>query len=436
MRYRVLACDFDGTLATQGVVNDEAVKRIKALRSTGRLFVLVTGRRLDDLMNAYADLTLFDRVVAENGAVVLDPSTGKREVLGERPPPSFIELLQERGVHPIELGRCILATWEPHGTAVSEAVQEKGLELQVVLNKGAVMVLPSGVNKAFGLEHALTQLNLSLRNTVSVGDAENDHSLLSSSELGFAVSNSIASLKETADWVLRGDHGSGVAELIDHIVSNDLFEIDMLCKRRQLPFGKHPNGDPFFLPRRNAYVHLRADTLDAAASVATRHLEALQSQKAQFCLVIDSTYPQPPTSAVKIADLSRPESADELAIALQHPMQSVVIEAPVGSTTDALQSVFEQLHRVRKDYGRPHWLVWFANDDVTRLAMQQGRDLNDNQLYISLAESNIADQDCHPDVLSFICQGSESPTFLSVNDKNMPVESLCQMDAGDKGSFS
>ena len=48
----------------------------------------------------------------------------------------------------------------------------------MIFNKGAVMILPSGVNKATGLAAALEELGLSPHNVVGVGDAENDHAFL------------------------------------------------------------------------------------------------------------------------------------------------------------------------------------------------------------------------------------------------------------------
>ncbi|MCI0401182.1 MAG: hypothetical protein L0Z68_07775 [Gammaproteobacteria bacterium] len=51
-----------------------------------------------------------------------------------------------------------------------EVIRDLGLELQVVFNKGAVMVLPSGVNKATGLHFALSQLRLSPHNAVAIDD--------------------------------------------------------------------------------------------------------------------------------------------------------------------------------------------------------------------------------------------------------------------------
>jgi hypothetical protein len=42
--------------------------------------------------------------------------------------------------------------------AALQTIQETGLELQITFNNDAVMVLPSGINKASGLEHALRKL--------------------------------------------------------------------------------------------------------------------------------------------------------------------------------------------------------------------------------------------------------------------------------------
>ena len=40
------------------------------------------------------------------------------------------------------------------------------------------MILPSGVNKASGLQAALQALGLSAETVIGVGDAENDHAFL------------------------------------------------------------------------------------------------------------------------------------------------------------------------------------------------------------------------------------------------------------------
>src|SRR4051794_3257031 len=148
MRYLALACDYDGTLATDGRVPPHVIDALKRLREQNRRLLLVTGRQLDDLRQVFPQIELFDRVVVENGAVVFAPETREQRVLSAAPPPAFVRTLREHGVSPIAEGSVIVATWEPHQARVLEVIHDLGLELQVIFNKGAVMVLPTGINKA------------------------------------------------------------------------------------------------------------------------------------------------------------------------------------------------------------------------------------------------------------------------------------------------
>ena len=222
MRYLTLCTDYDGTLATDGRVLPSTVAALRRLKSSGRHLVLVTGRELPDLQSVCSCLELFEYVVAENGALLYQPATQLEVPLGERPPQTFIDALRRRGVNRISVGRVIVATWQPFETTVLETIKDEGLELQVVFNKGAVMVLPAGVNKASGLAAALKRMELSPDSAVGIGDAENDHALLKSCACGVAVANALPALKHTADFVTIGHHGAGVEELIDELIRDDL----------------------------------------------------------------------------------------------------------------------------------------------------------------------------------------------------------------------
>jgi hydroxymethylpyrimidine pyrophosphatase-like HAD family hydrolase len=114
MRYHLLATDYDGTIATDGQVDGETLDALHAVRATGRRLVLVTGRDLDDLMSVQPDLDIFERVVAENGALLYRPATKERLRLAEPPPPAFLAALRQRGVAPLSAGEVIVATREPH----------------------------------------------------------------------------------------------------------------------------------------------------------------------------------------------------------------------------------------------------------------------------------------------------------------------------------
>ncbi len=221
MRCRALATDFDGTLATHGEVYPATIAALRAFRASGRNLILVTGRQLPDLQGVFPLLDLFDRVVAENGALLYRPSTRQEKLLCEPASERLLSCLRERGV-PLSVGRAIIATREPHEVTVIEAIRELGLELHVIFNKGAVMVLPSGVNKGTGLRRALDELGLSHHGVAGVGDAENDHALLGACECGVAVANALPAIQQRADFVTREAHGAGVEELIQRILADGL----------------------------------------------------------------------------------------------------------------------------------------------------------------------------------------------------------------------
>src|SRR5262249_50703805 len=158
------AVDYDGTLATDGAVEQTVVDAVKRFKDTGRRLIMVTGRELPHLKEVFSAVDLFDRIVAENGAVLYTPSTQEERDLAPAPPHALVEMLAAKGVSPISVGRTIIATWEPHEKTVLECVHALGLEHEIIFNKGAVMVLPSGVNKASGLTAALDDLGISTHN--------------------------------------------------------------------------------------------------------------------------------------------------------------------------------------------------------------------------------------------------------------------------------
>src|SRR5512138_3044088 len=98
MKLSVLALDYDGTIAVEGVLDGDVRRAIGAAREHGVVVALVTGRRLEDLRRAAGDLSCFDVVVGENGAIVDFPASGRHVTLGHPPPRRFIEALQQCGI--------------------------------------------------------------------------------------------------------------------------------------------------------------------------------------------------------------------------------------------------------------------------------------------------------------------------------------------------
>lgn len=224
MNFDALATDYDGTIAHDGVVDSPTIDALVRARAAGLRLIMVTGRELSDLFNTFEHSSLFDRIVAENGAALYYPAEGTLEVIAQAPPPALLERLERENV-PISVGHSIVATVEPHEHQVLSAIHDLGLEWHVIFNKGSVMALPADVTKATGLAPALAALGLSHQRTIGVGDAENDQAFLRSCGLAVAVANALPSVKEIAHLVTAGARGAGVVELIDRLLAGELDHI-------------------------------------------------------------------------------------------------------------------------------------------------------------------------------------------------------------------
>jgi hydroxymethylpyrimidine pyrophosphatase-like HAD family hydrolase len=360
MRYLVLACDFDGTVATDGTVRDETLAALQRLRDSGRKLILVTGREIDDLLKVFPRIDIFDRVVAENGALLYRPANREHKTLGEAPSPKLVEALRGRGISPLSVGHCIVSTWQPHESKVLETIRDLGLELQVIFNKGAVMILPSGVNKATGLEAALLELGLSPHNSVGVGDAENDHALIRLCECGVAVANALPLVRERADWVTPSRNGEGVVELIDKLIADDLTDLEGRLSRHSIPVGTRAEGDEVRLDPYGLAVLVAGSSGSGKSTFATGFLERLAGQGYQFCIVDPEGDYALLEGSIVLGDKERPPTVAGALEVLEQPNRNVVVNL-LGLALAERPAFFSRLlpglQDLRSRTGRPHWIV-------------------------------------------------------------------------------
>jgi hydroxymethylpyrimidine pyrophosphatase-like HAD family hydrolase len=220
MTFDALATDYDGTLADDGIVDDATTEALVRARDAGLKLLMVTGRELTDLFNTFDRSSLFDAVVAENGAVLYHPATEAVELLAPAPPPALIEQLTNARI-PLSVGHSMIATVSPHEHEVLAVIRELQLEWHVIFNKRSVMALPANITKATGLMPALGALGVATAQTVGIGDAENDQAFLRACGLAVAVANALPTVKELADLVTSSARGAGVVELIDTLLQGD-----------------------------------------------------------------------------------------------------------------------------------------------------------------------------------------------------------------------
>ena len=358
MFFVALAADYDGTLARHGQVDQSTRQALEQVRASGRKLILVTGRDLPDLKRVFDALELFDLVVAENGALLFDPAKKEEIPLSDPPSPALVDRLRQRGVEPLSVGRTIIATWEPNENIVLEAIRDLALEQHIIFNKGAVMVLPSDVNKASGLKKALQRLHLSPHNVVGIGDAENDQVFLSACGCAVAVDNALATVKAKADFVVA-DHGAGVIELARALIENDLSAYSVKVPRAQPVIGDTAGGEPVRLSPFETLL-VTGSSGGGKSTMVTALLEELRELNYQFCVVDPEGDYAELRDAVIVGDSKQVPRMREVVDLLSKPDTNVVINLLAVDPPERprfLAKLLPDLGKLRAETGRPHWIV-------------------------------------------------------------------------------
>lgn len=360
MRYLALAADYDGTLASEDRVPDAAVGAIARLRTSGRQAILVTGRRLQDLLAVFDQPCLFDLIVAENGAVIYDPATHEQITLANPPSKRFLQELRVRDIQPLEIGQVIVATSEQYRADVQDVIWELGLEAQVIGNRSAVMVLPAGVNKASGLGHALRKLGLSRHEVVGIGDAENDHSFLACCECAVAVANAVPAIKESATFVTRAENGLGVVELIDELIADDLRRVASALPQHLILLGTRPDRTAVQVAPYGSNILIAGPSSSGKSTLAAGLIERLIEKDYQVCIIDPEGDYGILRDVVTLGNQWRSPSINEVLSILEDPKVNLSVNLlgiPLEDRPGFFAQLVPSLHAMRSRTGRPHWLV-------------------------------------------------------------------------------
>ena len=360
MRYFAVAADYDETLASSGIVADSTLGAIDRLRASGRKLLVVTGRAVPDLLQVFPQVSLCERVIAENGAVLYTPATKEIRLLGPPPIPAFVEELRRRNVTPLQVGETIIATCSPHEKVILEIIRDLGLELRIIFNQGAVMVLPAGIDKGSGLLAALDELALSPHNTVGIGNAENDHALLNLCEHAVAVHNAIPMLKNAADSTTDGDHGAGVVEIIDALLHDDLEAADHTVSRHRVLLGSREDGEDVYLDPARKSLLLAGTSGSGKSMFATGLLHRLGQSGYQCCLIDpEGDYENFP-NAIMFGTAQQGPTLDEVIRGLASPHNHVVVNLvglPLQGRPAFFLGLLPRLQEMSVKIGRPHWML-------------------------------------------------------------------------------
>jgi hypothetical protein len=375
MKLCVLALDYDGTIATNDRLDPSVEAAIGALRSGGVKVLLVTGRRLSELQRVVRDLRFVDAVVAENGAVAYFPDSGHRIVLA--PPVSRALTARLAALNiAFQAGECLIDADADSAPAMLDVIRALELPVVLVFNRRRVMALPQGVSKATGLTAVLTILRASARNTVAIGDAENDHELLRVSEIGAAVAWGSSSLQAAADTVIDGAGPPAVAEFIRGLAATGRLPTPVRARRR-LVLGRSEDGREFSLAVRGRNMLITGET-NSGKSWLTGLLCERQILHGYSLCVIDPegdyrTLDALPGVVVLGGD-APPPTPRELLHALRYPDRSLVLDLSSlaqDAKREYIRAALPALNVMRRRTGVPHRIVideahYFLHDALRR----------------------------------------------------------------------
>jgi len=372
VKLSVLALDYDGTVAHADALDPSVRAAIAAARTQGIVVLLVTGRILDELRRVAGDLHFVDGVVAENGAAIHFPTSGRTSALAPLLPEAFLAELR-RGAIPFAAGQCLVDANADDAPRLLEVIRRLELPLVLMFNRGRVMVSSQGVSKATGLQVMLETLRLSPRNTVAIGDAENDHELLRLAEVGVAVEWGSSALRAAADIVVAGAGPPAVADYLRILIDTGTLPAAARARRRLL-LGHLEDGREFSLAVRGRNVLVTGDAKSGKSWVAGLLYEQLILHGYCVC-VID---PEGDYSALEglpgVTVLGRedpPPTPRELLRAFRYPDRSIVIDLshrPHDEKIQYIRAVLPALNVLRHRTGLPHRILldeahYYLHDD-------------------------------------------------------------------------
>jgi hydroxymethylpyrimidine pyrophosphatase-like HAD family hydrolase len=360
MKFCVLALDYDGTIALDGQLDPDVRTAIGEARERGITVVFVTGRTLADLQRVAGPLDFVDAVVAENGAV-LATADGNTRLIGQPPPPSFLDELRRLGV-PFSAGECVVETEASFAPQILAAIRNLELPLVLLFNRGRLMVLPQGISKGLGLREVLTLLRFSPHNAIGIGDAENDHDLLAECEYAVAVGWGSKALQAVADEIIPGNGPAAAAAYIRRAATAMRLPPERVDRSR-LVLGTAENNNPLAVAIRGRNLLIAGDPRSGKSWVNGLICEQLILQGYTLCVIdAEGDYRgfESLPGVVVFGGYAPPPELPDLARVLHHPFMSAVVDlshVPYLDKVAYLNTLLPMLASLRRTTGLPHRIV-------------------------------------------------------------------------------
>lgn len=265
--YKLIALDMDGTLLN----SDKKISKItqqslELAQNSGKICVLATGRCLSELTPYKKELVNIQYGICESGSLIYDfyndKIISKRGIISPEITSKIIDAVSNEDVmiqvmrdgiskvneHQIPLMKKYqMGQYESLYKETSEKVKDiikvikdekigfekiniyhtsansrektfkqlSKLPVQLAFaQETSLEISPKNISKATGLKELCSFLNLQLKETIAVGDADNDLPILSIVGLSVAVGNANDTVKQKCDLIVSDNDHNGCSEVI------------------------------------------------------------------------------------------------------------------------------------------------------------------------------------------------------------------------------
>jgi len=266
-RFPVIVTDVDGTLQnSKGELSPFTRKTLGQYIDWGGRIILATGKLYASIERVCQELSLKDWQITGNGAVLVDPTTGEKQVssclgalevkhietiLNEMQvpfvyyqpetilyrkgllSPKYVKILHKFGEDYV---KSIKADFSENVTDVikilSFVANIADLEIEKKLRKMISQACPRvrvirttsryleymnrDVSKIHGLEKILGELGIGMESVIAFGDEENDLEILKSAGIGVAMGNASLRIKRAVSYVADSNDEDGVARFLSN----------------------------------------------------------------------------------------------------------------------------------------------------------------------------------------------------------------------------
>lgn len=268
MKYKMIVSDFDGTLYNDDYeISAQNADAIKRYIDAGGRFVIATGRLFSGILPHARNLGLKDEVIAYQGGGIYDIASEEElysnridnelavevlsylyDVIGRtncipmfydndkcftRSRRIFIstfarivgikpvytknrldEFARENAVKPYKV---LLLISKSKANDVANALRAKFGDRLSITRSSSVLIemVNADSSKAVAVKWLADKYNIKPEEIITLGDAENDISMLRYAGLGVAMGNAMDSVKECADYIAPSNNDNGVAAVIE-----------------------------------------------------------------------------------------------------------------------------------------------------------------------------------------------------------------------------